>query len=347
MSCNHVQGLFSEIYDGVAENNAGLIKHLHECPVCGAEYEQFKQLFDEVRQLPEPDFPCFFHELSMRNIAEHVPPTDHVIDELIEEINMRERLRNKKRKRTRTAAQATTRWAGVAVAACLLLVSAFALRAFDLPARRTTTYDFAPAAVAEMAEYEDEVMMFDAVADEDFHLWTDMYGYADEETVPGDLFTSRDDMAVSGREYRGTDFDIGEADFDDARQNMIISEEQEDITEYGVMAVPVPDSLPAGAPPQAGTEAYGDACDFDFTFGAEAESADENAVETAPMRPIGAYAQAENDTAGDFDMPLTGGGEMSLSGGSSSLWPVVIAILVGVVVPLCAAFAIYIYKKKG
>jgi len=150
LSCNQVQKLFSEIYDGVAKDMTHLTKHIQECPVCRAEYASYSQFLDEVRQLPEPELPFYFHELSMRNISEHVPPNDHVIDELIEGIKKRERLRDKRQKRTRKASQATTRWAGIAIAACLLIISIFTVRAFDMTSRLASrdSYDAAPAAVA-------------------------------------------------------------------------------------------------------------------------------------------------------------------------------------------------------
>ena len=169
---------------------AYLTKHIQECPVCRAEYADYCQFLDEVRQLPDPDFPFYFHELSMRNISEHVPPNDHVIDELLEGIKKRERLRDKRQKRAKKASQATTRWAGVAIAACLLIISIFTVQAFDLTSRLASSdsYDAAPAAAAtEMAEMESMYDLPDDIQEQPL-LGAALYDTDEDMDFSSDLF---------------------------------------------------------------------------------------------------------------------------------------------------------------
>ena len=81
MRCDVVQGLFSEIYDGVAEHQAVLAKHVKDCPVCAEEYKSYSQMLDELKLLPEPELPFGFHEMAMAKVQALVPPNDHTIDD--------------------------------------------------------------------------------------------------------------------------------------------------------------------------------------------------------------------------------------------------------------------------
>jgi len=123
MRCAEVQELFSEIYDGVAKCQADLAKHLQDCPICAAEYERYSRLMDEVRQLPEPELPPGFHEAIMGKIREIAPANNHAIKQ--------------NRRPAKRAVSVSRRWAGVAAAACVLLISLWAVRVFDLPAARS------------------------------------------------------------------------------------------------------------------------------------------------------------------------------------------------------------------
>ena len=149
MRCNQVQELFSEIYDNQAEGQALLIKHIENCPDCRAEYDFYCQLFDEVRALPEPELPENFHETAMENIRSLLPLDDNIIDDFIGEMETRDRLKDVRRaSRSARAKVATRRWAGVAVAACLLLVSLWAVHTSNFGQRRDDEY-FMPQAIWE------------------------------------------------------------------------------------------------------------------------------------------------------------------------------------------------------
>ena len=159
MRCEEVQGLFSEIYDGVAENQPILAKHLLNCPACAAEYESYSQLLDDVRFLPEPELPEGFHDTMMSKIREIAPPTDQTIDELLDSIEARNRLKEARRTKrpARSGAAITRRWAGVAAAACLLLMTMWAMQTFQLPTRYSdmtsaTNEAMPPAPAAQAAE---------------------------------------------------------------------------------------------------------------------------------------------------------------------------------------------------
>ena len=119
MRCHHVQELFSEIYDGVAAAQTALVKHIQECPVCMAEYEDYGRLIDEIRQLPAPELPTDFHKTVMAKVRAAA---------LTENIS----LKIPQKRTSQQAYAAARRWAGVAAAACLLLVSLWAVQAFDI-----------------------------------------------------------------------------------------------------------------------------------------------------------------------------------------------------------------------
>ena len=161
MRCEDVKGLFSEIYDGVANEQAAALSHIENCPECKAEYESYSQLFNEIKELPEPELPLGFHEFVMEKIQDLVPPTDRTIDELLDNIETR----NRKRKTgiNKRGRQVTRRWAGVAAAACLLLASMWAMRTFDWPRLSSADDDAAP--MQEMAYDMPMSMMEPAVFD--------------------------------------------------------------------------------------------------------------------------------------------------------------------------------------
>jgi len=133
MRCHEVQGLFSEIYDGIAENQAILEKHIQECPTCAAEYKDYSQLLNEIRQLPMPELPEDFHKTIMAKVRETVvlEGTTNIIP--IQSQRQKAASPSKSQKRiSQKAYAATRRWASVAVAASLLLVSMWAVHVFDL-----------------------------------------------------------------------------------------------------------------------------------------------------------------------------------------------------------------------
>ncbi|MCL2360998.1 MAG: hypothetical protein FWC73_04185 [Defluviitaleaceae bacterium] len=138
MRCAEVQGLFSEIYDNRAEDQALLISHIENCSDCTNEYRAYSQLLDELRQLPEPDLPEGFHETAMDNIRA-----------LMQFTPQREVRRS--RRNTKTAGFAARRWAGIAVVACLLLMSLWAVRVFNFGQRHDDFEYAAPQAAADMA----------------------------------------------------------------------------------------------------------------------------------------------------------------------------------------------------
>ncbi|MCL2528213.1 MAG: hypothetical protein FWE42_07305 [Defluviitaleaceae bacterium] len=181
MRCAVVQELFSEIYDGMAEGQALLEKHLQNCPTCAAEYEGYKQMLDELRQIPMPELPVGFHESMMEKIREIAPPSDHAIDELLNGIETRNRRREATRKKR--SGVVVRRWAGVAVAACLLLASVWGVRVLDLPANRTS--DEAPVAM-EMQYGAPETAY--AIPQEAMEFWADdsdfYYSHDDIWAVP-------------------------------------------------------------------------------------------------------------------------------------------------------------------
>jgi len=159
MRCDDVRGLFSEIYDDVADEQAALLSHIENCPECKAEYESYSKLFDELKELPEPELPIGFHDSIMEKIQALVPPTDRTIDELLENIETRNRIR--KNGINKKGRQVTRRWAGVAAAACLLLASLWAMRTFDWPGMRSDeAFDMAyslPQPVMDAAAFEAEL----------------------------------------------------------------------------------------------------------------------------------------------------------------------------------------------
>jgi len=163
MRCDAVQQLFSEIYDGVAHDQALLVKHLQTCPACKAEYAAYKQMLDDVRNLPEVELPEGFHEAAMAKIRELVPPGDDVIDELIGKMETRQRLSQVRRKKP--AGRGISRqWAGLAAAACVALVCIWAFTVFDLP-MGSGDYEAVPEPMSAIADMATEMAEEPPVAD--------------------------------------------------------------------------------------------------------------------------------------------------------------------------------------
>ena len=201
MRCNHVQGLFSEIYDGIAEEQAILVQHLQECPSCAEKYASFCRLIDELRALPQPEVPEGFHETVMAKIRA-LPP-----DELEAAAPKIINFPQPQNKALAKAATAARRWASVAAAACVLLVSLWAMRVADF--QWATRSDFAPPApmfapagepqmqyvmpAAGAAEESAELWSYGAFVDEDDYYGVDfrVFSYADMDE------DSADDYAVA------------------------------------------------------------------------------------------------------------------------------------------------------
>ena len=137
MRCDQVQGLFSEIYDGEAVQ-ADLAEHLQNCPACRLEYERFCRLLDELKQLPEPELPQGFHESIMakiRELAQQDKPAHTAVERQFV-VHRGQRDASRRRQTAKKAASISRRWASVAAAACVLLMSLWAVRVFDLPGAR-------------------------------------------------------------------------------------------------------------------------------------------------------------------------------------------------------------------
>ena len=230
MRCKDVQAQFSEIYDGVAERQAVLAKHLINCPICAAEYESYSQLLDDVKWLPEPELPVGFHETIMEKIRDIAPPSDHAIDELIEGFNAR---RNTKRKQPRKKGGTSfVRWGGLA-AACLLLVTLWAANGFELPGRRTYDMVMPQAAMEpEMApipeEFADEYTAHD-FADETngYDMGVQPWGFEHEDADYEDDMSEIDENA----RIRGGDITYSPAEEIAQHQAAGVVAENEDLAE--------------------------------------------------------------------------------------------------------------------
>ena len=136
MLCTRVQELFSEIYDGIAEDQTILESHIQECPTCTAEYADYSRLISELKKLPMPELPADFHKTVMAKVRAIAVSGGGATGKP-------ELILNKGRNRAFAKANAAARrWAGVAAAACLLLVSLWAVRTFDMamPERQFDMY---------------------------------------------------------------------------------------------------------------------------------------------------------------------------------------------------------------
>ncbi|MCL2572319.1 MAG: hypothetical protein FWE11_07935 [Defluviitaleaceae bacterium] len=242
MRCDLVQELFSEIYDGVAREQAALERHIKKCEACMLEYEAYRHMLEEISLLPKPGFPPWLHDTIMGKIREIAPPSDQAIDELINGIETRERLQEAKRKkeRMRKSAAITRRWAGVAAAACFLLMSIWAINTFDWPMRHEDNesfdyVDFAPQAAVMPATdamplydepEEESIADFDRLSDdvvaevEAIYDADDIYIYAMPQMAEAADFDmeheSEDEMVYDVHEpwgrssVHGYDYDLAE-----------------------------------------------------------------------------------------------------------------------------------------
>jgi len=98
MRCEDIRDLFSELYDGVADEEDEIAAHLQECNECAKDYMNYCNLLIELRELPTPELPEGFHDLAMARVREVMP-------------------RPKKR------VKEYWHWAGVGAAACLIGIS--------------------------------------------------------------------------------------------------------------------------------------------------------------------------------------------------------------------------------
>jgi len=73
MRCENIRELFSDLYDGVANEDDEIAAHLRECPECAKDYEDYCNLLNELSDLPEPDLPEGFHDLAMAKVREIMP----------------------------------------------------------------------------------------------------------------------------------------------------------------------------------------------------------------------------------------------------------------------------------
>lgn len=65
MKCDEVRELFSDFFDGGAQE---ISAHLSDCPACASEYENFCELMREIRDLPEPQLPSGFSDALVRGV---------------------------------------------------------------------------------------------------------------------------------------------------------------------------------------------------------------------------------------------------------------------------------------
>ena len=225
MRCKHVQSLFSEIYDGIAEEQTILVEHLRECPICTAEYESYSRFMDELRQLPEPELPEGFHETVMAKIRAIAAENDDSIRELIEEIETRKRRKTAglwrlPTKNTSAKALAVTRrWASVAAAACVLLISLWTMRVLDLPMRQANyAFDTQVSRLAPVDEMYNEMiapaMEMMVVADE---MATD---YAPDMVDSEDIAESSAPAMEAPAEVMMADADMMEYDMENVEPDL-------------------------------------------------------------------------------------------------------------------------------
>ena len=135
MRCAMVRGLFSELYDGVADSQAALEQHIKDCPACAAEFDSFCRFFNGLKKISEPDIPPGFHEMLMQNIHDSFPPNDTTVDNMMDIIETRQMMQEVKRNRLKSdkprkvlSPTTTRRWASIAAAACVLFFGMWAVR---------------------------------------------------------------------------------------------------------------------------------------------------------------------------------------------------------------------------
>jgi len=226
MRCHDVQGLFSEIYDGVAEEQAALQNHLNECPTCAAEYEDYSRLINELRKLPMPELPDNFHETVMAKVREIAASQDSPASETIYELHKGQRLTSPAKLPKKTALSKanaiTRRWAGVAAAACVLLVSLWAVRIFDLPGQQADTFALpipGAALMESQAQAEYGASVYDLMPADDALLMPEDEEYAFIEIDPAAFNVAMDiieEEIIQTETYQARIYDMDfAADADD------------------------------------------------------------------------------------------------------------------------------------
>ena len=352
MRCTHVQGLFSEVYDGVAEEQAILEKHIQECPACAAEYKSYSKLLDELKNLPMPELPVDFHEKIMAKVRA-VAASDAAGSLELTVHKGRKPASNgeppQKKPLAKTNA-AVRRWASVAAAACVLLVSLWGIRVFDvaLPGQRLSDSYIAPTPVTA------PMPMYDAITDARFNMQM-----AEDENI----------------DFGGI---VPESFSNEAAPPMGMARAQDQ--ETAAQAPPE-----AALPPYEGIEGiqanimpqYGDMAGGDETFEyVEIESIwDDYTVEADPdasydeavfgrgaapdaqswnIPRIQMAAELGHPQVDSVDLPLTGGQRvlgMSATGAMrtarDTAWIIALAIGIAALGISLAAIALNIHRKKG
>jgi len=338
MRCEAVRELFSEIYDKAAEGQGLLEEHLQNCTACMEEFQAYSQMLNELRHLPIPELPPGFHEAAMNKIQAISPLSNNAIDDLMEEIETRKRLREVRRTRqpVKKTASVTRRWAGIAAAACLLLVSLWAVRTLNLPARYDDESYFAPEAAMESLEMAADAQTGEAPLDGRALPDESLLPVPSEEEIAEEA-PWNDTLPVDAPSDMDREEALNEtqAQSDEEDSNWGIEHEPSDMAiEYGFaeMAEFEDDSIWA-----AGPDYYEDDDTWIGSRTAEPYSA----------MDIAGAGEAVNDAANDalliddaFDQPMTYGGE------SNRTW--VIIVFAGLV-PLCIALGFILrikYKNR-
>jgi len=70
MDCKDIQEFFSEYYDSM-EADEEITQHLQACHECDREYREYRQLLNDIRVLPEPELPPYFHKNLMAGVRKH------------------------------------------------------------------------------------------------------------------------------------------------------------------------------------------------------------------------------------------------------------------------------------
>lgn len=73
MTCKDAQAKFSEYYDS-GDALLDVTEHLKQCHNCNNEYREYKELFTQIRNLPEPALPPNFHENMMNFVNRNKEP---------------------------------------------------------------------------------------------------------------------------------------------------------------------------------------------------------------------------------------------------------------------------------
>ena len=293
MRCDIVRELFSEIYDKRAEDQDLLVEHIKNCSSCANEYQEFSQLMDALRELPEPALPDSFHKTAMSNIQAILAQESHIS-------------RHNRRKANRAAL--IRQWAGVAAAACLLFACLWAVRTFDFASRHDNELSAYVAPQSSMDSFsiaESDMAIYDAPTDRfilsDEEDWTDEEQFAhrsydgqcpwpEDEAHSTGVYEEEADM-LWGSNQAGIvpsvgDIDIAEFDIDDI-----------DALEHNLVPAP---SL------RGGFDGFSDS-DQDYIYGIVgggfAGHADEFTIEIVSV--AGVYEYSQSTRARDIVITIT------------------------------------------